>query len=102
MNKFVIMKIWQFLVYIFSTPQALKLAMSDLFCRFAFFSTKVFHCLDGHAFFYTHTIINQGPCMHASRDEMVCLITKRINGKDGTVLLGHTERDLYLEVLLVA
>jgi len=40
--------------------------------------------------------------MHASRDEMVCLITKRINGKDGTVLLGHTERDLYLEVLLVA
>jgi len=33
--------------------------------------------------------------MHATRDEMVCLVTKRINEKDGTVLLGHTERFVF-------
>jgi len=33
--------------------------------------------------------------MHATRDEMVCLVTKRINEKDGTVLLGHRERFVF-------
>ena len=57
------------------------------------FSTKVFGCLDGHAFFYTHTT-DEGPCMHATRDEMVCLVTKRINEEDGTVFLGHAHGEI--------